>query len=157
MALLFFAGAPNTALLLFGLGASAVFAFRRPLISVPFGKLVATVSILSFVSWFSWDARQAWVRAPGMFRDELSSRFSRLTQVVCCFVFLDMAFIPSVHLWGAGEPLAPTWLWTSVYQFFLNLVLPALFILCALVATGARPLWMHLVAVEWAKESDELE
>ena len=92
-----------------------------------------------------------------MFHDRLSSRFRRLTQTVAYFVLIQVAFIPPIHLWGLGEFLTPMWLWTAGYHFYVSLLLPVFFLICALIATGARPLWMHLEAVEWAETSDDLD
>jgi len=157
LAVLLYLGAPSTVLILSGFAVSVVLAFRRPFITMKLTRLISEVNIHSFVSWFSWDPKQEWIHSPGMFHDGLSSRFRRLTQTVVCFVLLEIAFIPPVHLWGTGELLTANWLWTSGYHFFLNLLLPVFFVVCALVATGARPLWMHLEAVEWAETSDELD
>jgi hypothetical protein len=157
MAGLLFAGAPSTMLLLSGFGVSVVLALRRPVMTVKLRRLIAEVNIHSFVSWFSWDPKQPWVHSPGMFHDRITSRYRRLTQTVLCFLLIDIAFVPPIHLWGVGEMLTPVWLWTSAYHFFLHLLLPTFFLLSALIATGARPLWMHLAAIEWTEESDELE
>lgn len=157
VAVLLFAGAPGTVLLLSSIGLSVVLALRRPLVTEDLQRLIAEVNIHSFVSWFSWDPKQAWVHSPGMFHDRLSSRYHRITQTVFCSLVIDISFVPPIHLWGSGEMLTPVWLWTSAYHFFVNLLLPVFLLLCVLTATGARPLWMYLEAIELAEESDELE
>jgi hypothetical protein len=157
LTLLLFIGAPSTVLLVSGLAASVCLAFRRPLITMKLSRLIAEVIVHSFVSWFSWDTLQDWVNSPGMFRDGLSSPFSRIRQTIICFLLIEFSFIPPIHLWGIGESRTPIWLWTSGYAFFLNLLLPAVLLICTLIATGARPLWLHLEAIEWADASEELE
>lgn len=146
--LLLFLGVPSLVLLVGTLAVSLVVAFRRPLAGLRFSKTVAAVSVHAFVSWFSWDPRQAWVNSPGMFSDGLDSPFSRLTQTLCCFLLIQITFVPPVHLWGSGELLTPGWLWTLFFSFFLNLFLPVLLVLSVLIATGARPLWAYLSSVE---------
>jgi hypothetical protein len=157
LTVLLFAGAPSAVLLISGFAVSAALAFRRPLITMKLSRLISEVVIHSFISWFSWDTRQTWTHSPGMFRDRLDSPLSRITQTSICFLLIEFAFIPPVHLWAMGESRTPLWLWSSEYSFFLNLLLPALLLVCTLVATGARPLWLHLEAIEWADASEELE
>ncbi len=93
---------------------------------------------------FRRDTAQEWVTSPGMFSDRLWSPYSRITQTIACFLAIEFAFIPPIHLWGVGEARTPLWLWTTDYSFFLNLLLPAFLLVSTLVATGARPLWLHL-------------
>jgi hypothetical protein len=155
--IILWAGAPSTVLVLSGLAVALASAFRRPLLTMKLGRLLWNINVHSFVSWFSWDPKQPWVNSPGMFHDRLNSPYQRITQTVLCFVLVEIAFVPPMHLWGVGELLTPIWLWTTGYHFFLNLLLPAFLLLCALVSTGARPLWMHLEAIEWAEASEELE
>jgi hypothetical protein len=157
LAVLLYAGAPPTVLILSGFGVAAFLAFRRPLISMKLGRLISEVNIHSYVSWFSWDLRQDWTDSPGMFRDGLYSKYRRLTQTIVCFGLIQLSFVSPMHLWGIGELLTPSWLWTTAYHFFANLLLPPFFLTCTLVATGARPLWMHLEAIEWADASEELD
>jgi hypothetical protein len=157
LGILLWAGAPSTVLVLSGFGIAMVLALRRPLLNMKLGRLVWNINIHSFVSWFSWDPKQAWVNSPGMFHDRLYSPYQRITQTVACFVLMEIGFVPPIHLWGVGEFLTPPWLWTTGYHFFLNLLLPAFLVLCTLISTGARPLWMHLEAIEWAEASEELE
>jgi hypothetical protein len=157
LGVLLWAGAPSTVLVLSGFAVAIASVFRRPLLTMKLGRLLWSINIHSFVSWFSWDPKQPWVNSPGMFRDWLISPYRRTTQTVVCFVLMQIAFVPPMHLWGVGEILTPGWLWTIGYQFFLNLLLPAFLLLCALISTGARPLWMHLEAIEWAEASEELE
>src|SRR5579883_885283 len=152
-----FLGAPSLILAGSGLFASACLAYRRPLIRRKLARLITEVILHSFISWLSWDTLQQWVNSPGMFRDGLSSRASRVTQTVVCFALIEFAFVPPIHLWGMGESRTPLWLWTGEYSFFVNLLLPPLLLVCTLVATGARPLWLHLEAVEWAQVTEELE
>jgi hypothetical protein len=127
------------------------------LITAKLVRLITEVNLHSFVSWFSWDTAQEWVKSPGVFRDGLASRFSRITQTVVCFILIEFAFVPPIHLWGVGESRTPVWLWSSEYSFFVNLLLPPLILVCTLAATGARPLWLYLEAVEWAEVSTEIE
>ena len=111
----------------------------------------------AFVSWFSWDPAQEWVNSPGLFWDRLSSRFDRITQTILCFVLLEIAFVPAVQQWGVGEFRSVAWLWKANYDFFSNLFLPVAMLICVLVSTGARPLWLHLEVIEWCKVSEEFE
>ena len=154
--ILLFLGAPGLVLLASAFGISVTLAFRRPLATMKLRRLIVEATVNSFVSWFSWDTQQHWVHSPGMFRDGLYSRYRRVTQTVLCFVVLQIAFVPPIQFWGDGEMLTAKWLWSSAYQFFGNLFLPALLLFCALIATGARPLWMHLEAIEFAEVSDEI-
>jgi hypothetical protein len=146
--LLLFVGVPSLVLLVGTLAVSLVVAFRRPRAGLKLNKTLAALCVHAFVSWFSWDPRQDWVHSPGMFRDGLNSPFSRLTQTLCCLLLVQITFVPPVHLWGSGELLTPGWLWTLFFSFFLNLFLPVLLLLSALIATGARPLWAYLSTVE---------
>lgn len=154
---LLFAGASSTALLGAAFILSIVLAFRRPMVTMKLSQLISEVIVHAFVSWFSWDPKQEWVNSPGLFSDGLVSPFRRITQTVGCFVLLEVAFIPSIHLWGVGPTLSAMWLWSSQYEFFLNLLLPPAMLACTLIATGARPLWLQLEAIEWKEASEELE
>lgn len=154
-AALLFLGASTTMLLAAAFVFAAVLAVRRPIVTMKLSRLICEVIIHAFVSWFSWDPKQNWVNTPGLFQDRLASRFRRLTQTVGCFVLLEIAFIPSIHLWGTGEALTAAWLWTFQYEFFLNLLLAPLMLGCSLIATGARPLWLQVEAIEWADVSED--
>ena len=157
LTILLFAGAPSTVLILSGFAVSIALAFRRPLITMRLSRLISEVIVHSFVSWFSWDTGQVWVHSPGMFDDQLRSRLSRKAQTAICFLLIEFAFIPPIHLWASGLSWTPIWLWTGQYAFFVNLFLPVLLLMCTLIATGARPLWLHLEAIEWADVSPDLE
>lgn len=156
VSVLLFLGASTTMLVTSASVASFWLAFRRPFVTLRLSRLIADVNVRSFVSWCSWDTAQQWVHSPGVFHDGLSSRVRRTTQTVVCFVLIQIAFIPPIQSWGLGEALTPKWLWTSGYHFFVHLLFPVFFLLCALVATGARPLWMHLDAIEWVESSEEM-
>ncbi len=150
-------GASSSSLVLSALVLSVAIAFRRPLISIRTARLVCESLLCSFVSWFAWDPAQERLESPGMFWDRLPSRFRRLTQATMCFALVQITFVPPIILWGSGDWLTPVWLWSSACGFFVNLFLPVLLFICVLIATGARPLWIHLAAIEWKDRSDELE
>jgi hypothetical protein len=156
VALLFF-GAPSAVTIVSGFLVSIALAFRRPLITMRIRRLIFDVVVRAFVSWFSWEPKQTWVDSPGMFWDRLPSRFRRITQTSACFMSVQICFVPPIILWGGGQWLTPEWLWGSALGFFTNLLLPVFLFLCVLLATGARPLWIHLAAIEWTEKSNELE
>jgi hypothetical protein len=150
-------GAPSGALVLSAFALSVALAFRKPLISIRTARFLCETLLCSLVSWFAWDPAQGWLESPGMFRDRLPSRYWRLINATTCFTLVHITFVPPITLWGSGEWLTPIWLWGSACGFFLNLFLPVLLFISVLIATGARPLWIHLAAIEWKDRSDELE
>jgi hypothetical protein len=155
LVVLLYVGVPNTLLVPSALTGTVALALRRPILTMQVRQLITDVSAYSFLSWFSWDPKQPWVHSPGMFRDGLYSTFQRLTQSVACFVLIEIVFVPPLHSWSVGDPFTPEWLWSMGFHFFLNVFVPVFLILCALISTGARPLWIHLAAIEFAEGSNE--
>jgi hypothetical protein len=150
-------GASTTTLAWTGILLSCVSAFRRPLVTFKLARLISEVVVRAFVSWLSWDTAQQWVKSPGMFKDRLYSPLTRVAQTAGCFFLVQVALIGPIGNWGTGLRGSPIWLWRIDYDFFLNLLFPALLLICTLVSTGARPLWIYLEAIEWAEASEELE
>jgi hypothetical protein len=147
-------GATGMTLLVWSGLLAAALSLKRCTTEISFLGLLRETVIWPCVSWFSWDTQQLWTNAPGYFSDKLEDASPRITQSAFCLLVISIALTPPLALWGITGAGTVANLWSIVFDFATNALLPIMIVFIALFATGGRILWMHFEAIELGQSKE---